>query len=97
MEAPPYAEVDRGVGLNYDAFYRLMRKDNKRFWKSHATHQKDANLYSEEFKELVNSMLAEESDQRPTIKAIKNSKWFQGPVLDDESFQMEVKSYMQQS
>ena len=40
-------------------------------------------------------MLAEEPDQRPTIEAIKNSKWFQGPVLDHEGFQMEVKSYMQ--
>ena len=42
--SPPYAEVDRGVGLNYDAFYRLMRKDNKRFWEIPCnTSMKDAN------------------------------------------------------
>ena len=90
---PPYAEL----GLNYDVCYKFMRKLNKRFWESHAACDGGANLYSEEFIELINSMLAEEPHQRPTIEAIKNSKWFQGPVLDDESFQMEVKSYMQQS
>ena len=29
---PPYAEVETGVGLNYDVCYRVMRKNNKRFW-----------------------------------------------------------------
>ena len=93
--SPPYAEVDKGLGASFDAFYRMMRKNNKRFWELHATYKNEANLYSEDFKELVNSMLSEEPHQRPTIEEIKNSKWFQGATLDQEDFQREVKRYMQ--
>lgn len=91
---PPYMETCKGGEFEYDAFYRLLRKDVNRFWKVHAKHKGNDEFYSEDFRELVGKMLAEEARERPSIEEIKNSKWFIGPVLEGEEYVAEMKKYL---
>lgn len=36
---PPYSEIDKGCGIEFDPIYKLMRKNNNKFWEIHAKHQ----------------------------------------------------------
>jgi len=56
---------------NYDAFWRYCEKRMKK-------------EFSNEFKDLLNSMLALAPEERPTIQQIKDHSWYNGPVLDSE-------------
>jgi len=92
---PAYAEVNKGLGLEFDAFYRLLRKNNQRFWEIHASYKNDPDFYSEDLIDLINGMLMEEPRQRLTLEEIKNSKWYQGPVLDKEEYKIQINEYIQ--
>jgi len=92
---PAYAEVNKGLGLEFDGFYKLMRKNNKKFWELHASYKNDPDFYSEDLIDLINGMLIEEPRQRLTLEDVKNSKWYQGPVLDKETYQTQIKEYIQ--
>jgi len=91
---PPYLEISNGEDSEFDPFYRLLRKNVNRFWEVHSKHKKNPNFYNEEFKDLVTWMLAEESRERPTIEDIKKSKWYQGPTLNGDEFEEEMKKYL---
>ena len=91
---PPYLEVNQDSEAEYDAYYRLMRKNMGRFWEVHAKHKKNPEFFSNDFKELVTWMLAEEARERPSIDDIKNSKWYNGPFLKGEEFKTEMKKYL---
>jgi len=72
--------------------YSTFVYNNKYFWSGKALQKKRTNYFSDDFKELVNGMLCKDPSSRLTIKQIKESRWYQGPVLDAESLKCEMKS-----
>jgi len=93
---PPYLEIprgSRGTESDYDAYYRLLRTNISRFWEVHAKHKNNLEFFSEEFKSLVSSMLAEEPEKRPSLEEIIESKWYQGPSYDEEEYKVEMTKY----
>jgi serine/threonine protein kinase len=80
---PPFAKADP----KSDPHYKLLcvgRHDV--FWKAHERNkpkeQGKENFYSEEFRDMLNAMLALDPSQRPTITQIKNHPWFNGHLAD---------------
>jgi len=71
--------------------YLTFAKNNRNFWRMKGYAKKDKFFYSEEFISLVNGMLHENPQKRFTIKNIKESKWYQGPVLDKLGLVFEMK------
>lgn len=92
--SPPYSEVERDGQMEFDAFYKVMRKQNNRFWDVHSKHRGDPNFYSNEFKELFTIMTEEDPIDRATLEQIKESKWFNGPVLSEERYRQEMERYL---
>lgn len=72
--------------------YSTFVYNNKYFWNGKGLQKKRANFFSDDFKELVNGMLCKDPSSRLTLKQIKESRWFQGPILDAESLKMEMSS-----
>jgi len=71
-------------------------RDNERFWRKKAEERGDSELFNEEFKELVNGMLAKDPRKRFTIAEIKNSKWCQGHVLKEKTLKIRMKASLAQ-
>lgn len=86
----PFAEatVEKSTTLKY---YSTFMKNNQAFWEMKATQKKDQSIFSESFKELVNGMLHSDVKKRFTIADIKESKWYNGPVLDEKSLRAEIR------
>lgn len=94
---PPYNETLKPSGYEFDAFYKLMRKDDDKFWKTHSKYRGNPEFYSKEFKELFKMMLEEDPEDRITIEEVKKNKWYQGPVYDEERCRDELRRYLQQN
>lgn len=73
-------------------FYTEFIRKNKAFWEAKADSMNDKNFFSQEFKELINGMLEFEVKKRLTIKEIKKSNWYRGPILDAKRLRAEIKS-----
>jgi len=72
-----------GKALVYDNYYRnFVRNDYEGFW---ALMGPKIDPISDEFKSIINSILASEPSQRPSIDEIKNHAWFKKniPALDE--------------
>ena len=91
--SPPYAEIQRAMGLEFDGLYKLLMRNNTKFWALHSQYKGNPQYYSQDFKDLINAMLLEEPSQRLTLEEIKQTKWFQGPVLDQQAYDAEIKKY----
>jgi len=91
---PPYTEMDKGLFTEFDPYYKLMRKNPEKFWEVHSKHKNNSEFYSKDAISLINSMLAEDPTQRPTIDAIRNHPWYQKEIYTDEQFQEEMRSYV---
>jgi len=91
---PPYGEIPRGHDSSFDAHYKLLRSNVTRFWEIHSKHKNNPDFYSEDFKNLITWMLAEEPENRPSIDDIINTEWFQGPVLSPEEYRAEMKNFL---
>jgi len=63
-------------------YYRISKKDYESFWE--VIEESVDQAFSVEFKDLVNSMLAFEPKERPTIHQIKEHPWFKGSVVKSE-------------
>lgn len=87
----PFAETQAGQTTTLK-YYNTFMKNNKGFWDAKSAQKKDSTLFSESFKELVNGMLDSDIIARYTIEDIKRSKWYNGPVLDTQSLQTEMKT-----
>eukprot|EP00330_Aristerostoma_sp_ATCC50986_P000440 CAMPEP_0114579442 /NCGR_PEP_ID=MMETSP0125-20121206/3809_1 /TAXON_ID=485358 ORGANISM="Aristerostoma sp., Strain ATCC 50986" /NCGR_SAMPLE_ID=MMETSP0125 /ASSEMBLY_ACC=CAM_ASM_000245 /LENGTH=307 /DNA_ID=CAMNT_0001770171 /DNA_START=65 /DNA_END=985 /DNA_ORIENTATION=+ len=94
---PPYSEVDKGCGPEFDPFYKLMRKNANKFWDIHAKHQGRSDFFSDDFKNLVNWMLSEEARERPSLQEIENHPWFKGETFSDEEYQAEMTAYLKKA
>jgi len=74
----PHAEDHVLDGVS---FMDLMYKNNIKFWAKHCEIQgREASFYGRDFKELFNNMVKSNPQERLTIKQIKESKWYNGPI-----------------
>lgn len=94
---PPYSEVDKGLGHEFDPFYRLMRTNTPKFWQIHAQFKKDKNFYSEDLISLIDWMLSENPECRPSIEDIKNHPWYTQQILSKECYEVEIKKYLKRA
>jgi len=87
---PPFAKADP----KSDPHYKLICAGKQDvFWKAHERNKpkkagKDC-FYSEEFRDLINAMLALDPAQRPTIEQIKSHAWFNGTLADINNLKTE--------
>ena len=84
---PPFAKADPK-----DPHYRIMclgRYDV--FWNAHEKSKPKKPFYSEEFKDLIQKMLALEPKDRLDIDAIKAHPWYAGETADLATIQAEFK------
>lgn len=84
---PPFAEGKLSKCLD---LYQELYRENSRFWEIHCKAQNDAQFFSESFKDLFIQMLHPYPEKRPTIMEIRNSEWFNGPILDQKSLKEEL-------
>jgi len=94
---PPYAEVNKDGEYQFDHFYKLMRRNNEKFWEVHSKHKPVKNFFNEEAIDLINWMLCEDAESRPTIQDIKGHPWFQKEILSKEKYQEAMRNYMNKS
>ena len=87
----PFLEMEDPDLEDYRSYPYFVKK-NKVFWQKRADIKKNSKFFSPEFAHLVNSMLYPKANRRATIQDIKNSKWYQGPVLDNEVLKSEMKA-----
>lgn len=74
---PPFNKAD-----TKDPYYKLLTTNRHDvFWNAHAKHKPSNNFFSKEFKDLMNSMLNLDPNQRLTIAEIKQHPWFLGKTL----------------
>ncbi len=84
----PFTEDD-------DSSYKNIRRyptflyNNKHFWAGKA--EKKGTIFSQDFIELVNGMLRKDVNNRLTIQQIKESRWYQGPVMNYDELKNEMR------
>ena len=77
---PPFSRADPR-----DDFYKfLCTNKHEGFWKAHLKHKPNSQFFSENFKNLMNSMLAFDPTQRLSLSEIKAHPWFNGTVTSNE-------------
>ena len=78
-----------GKALVYDNYYRnFIRNDYEGFWNLMGPK---IDPISDEFKDLVNLILANDPSQRPTIEEIKNHAWFKKNTASAEEMAEEFE------
>ena len=80
---------------NNDSYYSYIRNnDHQMFWKFHSKVKKDGsfNVFGDDFKNLVNSMLSFDPKKRPTLAQIKDSLWFNGFVPTIQAVKEEIQA-----
>lgn len=74
-----------------DPLYRcLAAKRADVFWTTHL-REKPADYYTEEFKDLVQSMLQLDGPERPSLEQIMAHPWMQAPTPSKEEVYAEFK------
>eukprot|EP01015_Nassula_variabilis_P027431 TRINITY_DN5618_c0_g1_i3.p1 TRINITY_DN5618_c0_g1~~TRINITY_DN5618_c0_g1_i3.p1 ORF type:complete len:276 (-),score=60.80 TRINITY_DN5618_c0_g1_i3:213-1040(-) len=65
-----------------DPYYKLIVNNrHDTFWAAHARNKPNAaHFFSNEFKNLIDAMLAYNPSQRPSIAEIKSHAWLNGPI-----------------
>lgn len=64
---PPFNKAD-----SKDPYYRLLcTNKHETFWAAHSKHKPSKDFFSPSFKNLMNSLLAEDPKQRITISELK--------------------------
>jgi len=91
---PPYTEIEENKMHKFDQYYETLRKNTKKFWEVHehyraADHQE---AFSQEFKKLVEGMLAENPQDRLSVDKIKRSEWYKGNVCSKEDLTHELRT-----
>jgi len=88
----PHAENDTLEGID---LVDLMYNHNAEFWMKHCELQeKKPSFYDKDFKELFNGMVKCNPEDRLTIKEIKQSKWYNGPVYTPVELQKKMKQIL---
>lgn len=68
------------VAAMQDTRYKLFCLQNETFWKKMAMGKPEG-VFSTEFKELINELLAFNPSMRPSIAEIKLHPWYNGPTM----------------
>jgi len=95
----PFVEMtvtDQGHEAVTLKYYSTFIRNNKKFWEAKSLNKKDAIFFSKEFQELINGMLEYRIEKRLTIQQIKESKWYNGPVLDSGKLKIEMEARWKQ-
>jgi len=88
----PHAENNTLEGID---LVDLMYNDNAEFWRKHCEIQeKSESFYDKSFRELFNSMVKFNPDERITLKEIKQSKWYNGPIYTPLELQKKMKKLL---
>ena len=75
----------------YDPLYKLIASKNYVvFWNFHSK-SKPIGFYSDDFKALINGMLASEPTERLNMEAIISSPWCKGPTATEEDRKVEFQ------
>lgn len=80
----PFTEIEED-GKTKLASYDLFMNHNQEFWKVKMDAlKKDSKFFSKDFKELLQGMLDKDPVKRFTIQEVKESEWYNKPILDSE-------------
>jgi len=71
--------------------FELLQTNNAEFWEFHEKLMGKGSYYEEDFRALFNGMTKADPRQRMSIADIKNSKWFNQEIYDDEELAREMK------
>jgi len=73
----------------------LMYNNNGEFWNKHCEIQeRELSFYDREFKHLFNGMVKSDPQERMTIKEIRQSKWYNGPIYTPLELQKKMKQLL---
>jgi len=93
---PPFNEISSHNGKRKLCNLRKMfLTKEEQFWNYHCGYVNDWDIYSEELKELLKVLLAENPEER-TIENIKKSTWFQNEIISDKEYIKEMGKYLGQ-
>lgn len=86
----PFHETIDSKGIRLQHFSTFV-KDKTKFWTLKAGRLQDKDVFGDELIELLNEMLEYDAEKRIKIEDIKKSKWYQGPVVDEEDLVAQMK------
>jgi serine/threonine protein kinase len=93
---PPYEEKqrERNGPWVYSRDYTLMRNNNARYWEREAKARGSRSFFTKEFIDIVNWMLTEDPEKRPSMEELKNHDWYKGFTLEGRNYREEMKKFM---
>lgn len=81
---PPFSRAEPN-----DPFYKMFVNNQvDKFWSTHGRH-KGPTFYSEEFKNLLTTMVAYDPTMRLSLSELKAHPWCAGPVAGEEDIESE--------
>jgi len=73
----------------------LMYNNNEEFWNKHCEIQeREPSFYDRSFRELFNNMVKFNPEERLTLKQIKQTKWYNGPIYTPTELQKRMKQLL---
>ena len=92
---PPYVESQENGTWKFDKYYQVLRNDKEKFWNVHEAYRVADGRpgFSNELKEIIESMLSNDSEKRPKVNDIRGYKWFQGETCTKKELERELSHY----
>jgi len=91
----PFVEIEKERQAKM-LYYDLFLENNEEFWELKAQKMgKKSDFFSDDFKALLRGMLDSEPAKRMTIQDIKNSEWYNKPVLSPEGLKFHMSRVCQ--
>jgi serine/threonine protein kinase len=89
----PFYEVTDSKGIRLQHFSTFV-KDKTKFWNMKTSRQQDKTAFSEDLIELLNGMFEYDVKKRFNLQDIKQSKWYQGPVIKEERLDTQLQTIL---
>jgi len=87
----PFIEKQEGAGVKL-IHYDLFSERNEDFWAVKSSEKRNGEeLFSADFKELINGMLEKDPRARFGIQDIKSSKWYNGPIFRENELKEKME------
>lgn len=74
--------------------YDVYMNDNNSFWTENQALMGGKVHFSESFKELLNKMWVKNPRERATLEDIKNSKWYNEPIYNEQELKIEAQKVL---
>lgn len=85
----PHTEDKLYQGIN---LFELLSTNPQEFFRNHITIQKrEASFFDEDFTKLFVAMVQPDAEKRATLRQVKNSRWYNGPVYSKKELKDVVK------